>query len=109
MVCAPQLRGNKHILPLHAGIEGLFQALSNLVFIAIAVCAINVFVSVLQRIGDGFLDFARSGLPSSCCRSQSTAVSTDILTDSPRPRAGIEAPVFRGKRVSETLNEPMID
>jgi len=64
MVCAPQLGCYEDIFPLDASIEGLFQTFAHFVFVAITVCAIDVSVSVLEGIRNGFLDFARSRLPS---------------------------------------------
>jgi hypothetical protein len=108
MVCAPELGRYEDILPLDTGIKCLLQTLTNLVFVAIAVCAIDMRVSVLEGTGNGFLDLSRCRLPSSYQQSVFMK-ALEELAGSPRPRAGIEAPVFKGKRASETLIEPMID
>lgn len=67
-----------------------------------------MLVSILEGIGDSFLDFTRSRLPGPFRKSVITEDLHEFM-DLPRPSAGIEAPVFKGNRVSETLREPMVD
>lgn len=75
MVCAPQLGCDENILSLYAGIECLLQSFSDFILVAIDVCAVDVGVSVLKGVGNGFLDLSGSGLPSSFQK----LVTADIL------------------------------
>jgi hypothetical protein len=46
----PHFAGDKHFLPLDAGVKGLLQALADLVLIAVAIGAVDELVPVLKRI-----------------------------------------------------------
>lgn len=56
--CGPNLRCDENILALDAGIKSFLQSSSDLMFVAVAVCCIDVLVTVLESVGDGLLDFS---------------------------------------------------
>lgn len=73
MECAPQLGGHKQVLPLdEAGVNGVLDTLSDLLFVLVAACAIDVTVTSLDSVENGSLDFTGGRLPSSCTELEGT-------------------------------------
>jgi len=56
--CGPHLGCDEDILALDAGIKGLLQSSSDLMFVSVTVCSVDVSVTVLESIGNSLLNFS---------------------------------------------------
>lgn len=66
-VCVPQLGGDENVLALDVtGVDGVLDALADLVLVAVAVGSVDQPVPYLERIGDGVGDLTGTGLPGAC-------------------------------------------
>lgn len=100
MECAPQLGSHKQILPPdEAGVNGILDALSDLLFVLVAAGTIDVTVASLDGMEDGSFYFTGGGLPSSYTESE-RAGNNDVRYRIPSPKAGISAPVLSLNRTS---------
>lgn len=60
MECAPELGGHKQVLALdETGVNGVLDALSDLLFVLVAAGAIDVTVASLDGMEDRSFDFTR--------------------------------------------------
>jgi hypothetical protein len=103
MVSAPELGGDEDVFSLDPARKGFLQALSHLVFVAVAIRCSGQLASLFQE---------RILIPASMCLYPiDSAYDTAFLTSPgpdcqvPRPKAGISAPVFNLNRVSAMMGK----
>jgi len=105
VVCAPQLRSHKDVLPLDTSGERLFESLAHLVLVAVYECGVDVSVTRLQCVCDCGLHLCGLGQsallkPSGDCIDLRPASDCHV----PNPSAGILWPVLRVKSWSVILS-----
>lgn len=79
VVSAPQLGGNKKVLPLHLSRgQGFLNSLSDLLFVLVAESAIDVSVSYRDGVADSLLNLTGGRLPGTCSISTTIAAMCRI-------------------------------
>lgn len=82
VVRAPQLGGDEQLLALdNPGVNGLLDALADLVLVAVAQRSVDVAVADLDGVGDGSGDFARTGLPGAQAQSWDLGAGVELEAD----------------------------
>lgn len=70
-VCVPQLGDDENILALDvAGVDGVLDALADLVLVTVAVGSVDQPVPDLERVSDGVGDLTGAGLPGACVKGR---------------------------------------
>jgi hypothetical protein len=82
VVRAPQLGGDEEILALDdSSVNGLLDALANLVLVTIAESTVNVTVTRLNSVEDSIGYLARGRLPSSQTKGRDLSSGVELETD----------------------------
>lgn len=75
-VGGPQLGDDKDVLALDAVGESLLEAGTDLIFVGVAVGAVNGLVADGEGVGDGLCDLAGSGLPGALLLDRTSVVAS---------------------------------
>jgi len=109
VISVPQLARDEYFLPGHPAV---LDPLTNLIFILVDQCAVEVSVTGLESVGDSVSNLARGSLPCPCCQTMSTGAGPAgpctgfqvlVTPSSPRPMAGISAPVLSLKDLATDM------